>query len=205
MTTAASSLEDPAAQVIVERIGRDDMSLRALATLRMTVFRSWPYLYDGSIDYEAGYIAEFLNDPEAVLIVARVGHIPVGMATASRLASQSDSVKAPFVAAGIDPGAYFYFGESVLLPQFRGLGIGHRFFEEREAAARAAGATHSLFCAVARPDDHPMKPKDARDLSSFWQARGYRLAPRFEIEMGWKEVGRPEEEPHRMRFWMRAL
>ena len=62
------------------------MSLHALATLRMTVFRSWPYLYDGSVDYEAGYLAEFLSDEAAVLVVARLGEIPVGMATASPMA-----------------------------------------------------------------------------------------------------------------------
>src|SRR3546814_9411159 len=44
---------DLATPLRIERIGRDDMSLRALATLRMTVFRGWPYLYDGSLDYEA--------------------------------------------------------------------------------------------------------------------------------------------------------
>lgn len=47
------------APLVVERIARDDLSLRALATLRMTVLRTWPYLYDGSLDYEAGYLAEF--------------------------------------------------------------------------------------------------------------------------------------------------
>jgi hypothetical protein len=48
-------------------------------------------------------------------------------------------IKAPFIAAGGNVDHIFYFGESVLLPQFRGMGIGHHFFDEREAAARAAG------------------------------------------------------------------
>jgi hypothetical protein len=87
MTAVASqSGTDRAGQVVVERIDRDDLSLRALATLRMTVFRSWPYLYDGSMEYESAYLSKFLDDEAAVLIVARVGEIPVGMATASPLA-----------------------------------------------------------------------------------------------------------------------
>lgn len=194
-----------AAPVVVARIGRDDMSLRALATLRMTVFRGWPYLYDGSLDYEASYLAEFLNDDAAVLVVAHIGEIPVGMATASPMATQSEAVKAPFQAAGMEPDSLFYFGESVLLPQFRGLGIGHRFFDEREAAARTSGASHATFCAVEREADHPSRPEDARDLTPFWEARGYRLAPQLGMIMRWKEVGQREESDHPMRFWLKPL
>ncbi|QGP80923.1 GNAT family N-acetyltransferase [Sphingobium sp. CAP-1] len=193
------------AQIRVERIGRDDMSLRALATLRMTVFRGWPYLYDGSLDYEAGYLAEFLSDAAAVLVVARLGDIPVGMATASPMATQSDAVKAPFLEAGVDVSRFFYFGESVLLPQFRGLGLGHRFFDEREAAARNAGANNAIFCVVARDADHPLRPEGARDLTSFWEGRGYRIAPGFTTTMRWKDVGQAEESDHPMRFWLKPL
>lgn len=191
--------------VIVERIGCDDLSMRALATLRMTVFRTWPYLYDGSLDYEASYLAEFLSSKDAILVVARVGDIPVGMATASPMASQSAVVQAPFLAAGIDIGAFHYFGESVLLPQFRGQGIGHRFFDLREAAARDAGADYTAFCAVARNVDDARRPTDARDLTDFWSKRGYRVSPRYDTRLSWKEVGQPQESEHVMQFWMRKL
>ena len=192
------------APLVVERIGRDDLSLQALATLRMTVFRAWPYLYDGSLDYEANYLEEFLGSEEAVVIVARVGDIPVGMATASPMATQSDVIKAPFLAAGVDIGTIHYLGESVLLPQFRGQGVGHRFFDEREAAARAAGADRTAFCAVVREMGDPRRPDDARDLTDFWQKRGYRPTP-HDTQLSWKEVGESHESEHLMRFWIKNL
>lgn len=201
----ADASDDGFPQIVVEPVVRDEYALRALATLRTTVFRSWPYLYQGSADYESAYLYEFLSDEEAVLIVARFGEIAVGMATASPLAGQSDAIKAPFLAARADVGRIFYFGESVLLPQFRGMGIGNRFFDEREAAARAAGATHATFCAVARESDHPLRPADVRDLTPFWTKRGYRLAPRFQASLSWTEVGGTEETPHLMRFWAKNL
>lgn len=198
-------MADTVAPLVVERIGRDDLSLRALATLRMTVFRGWPYLYDGSLDYEAGYLAEFLGAEDAIVIVARVGDIPVGMATASPMTTQAEVIKAPFLAAGVDIGTIHYFGESVLLPQFRGQGIGHRFFDEREAAAKAAGADCAAFCAVVREEDDPRRPADARDLGDFWRKRGYRVAPRYDARLAWKEVGQAQESDHPMRFWLRKL
>ncbi|WP_327751621.1 GNAT family N-acetyltransferase [Sphingobium sp. SJ10-10] len=196
---------DLAVPLVIERIGRDDMSLRALATLRMTVFRTWPYLYDGSLDYEAGYLAEFLSDADAILIVARIGEIPVGMATASPMATQSDAIKASFLAAGVDPRTVHYFGESVLLPQFRGQGVGHRFFDEREAAAKAAGADCAAFCAVVREENDPRRPAEVRDLADFWQKRGYRIAPRYDMRLAWKEVGQTHESDHLMRFWLKNI
>jgi predicted amidohydrolase len=69
-------------------------------------------------------------------------------------------VQAPFVAAGEDIGRICYFGESVLARKYRGQGIGVRFFEGREAHARATGFAVAAFCAVARPEEHPMRPKD---------------------------------------------
>lgn len=196
---------DAVAPLVVERIGRDDLSLRALATLRITVFRSWPYLYDGSLDYEANYLAEFLGDEDAIVIVARVGDIPVGMATASPMATQSDVIKGPFLAAGVDVTPIHYFGESVLLPQFRGQGIGHRFFDEREAAARAAGAQSTAFCAVMRDQKDPRRPADARDLEGFWRKRGYRPTPRYDTRLSWKEMGQAQDSDQAMRFWLKTF
>ncbi|HAO32021.1 MAG TPA: GNAT family N-acetyltransferase, partial [Candidatus Competibacteraceae bacterium] len=56
-------------------------------------------------------------------------------------------VAEPFVARGDDPRRIFYYGESVLLPDYRGLGLGKRFFEEREAHVRALGRFETVcFC-----------------------------------------------------------
>lgn len=180
-------------------------ALPSLARLRMAVFREWPYLYDGTEAYEAGYLSEFMAEAGSVLVVASVGGKIVGAATASPMSGQKAAFRRPFTDRGIDTGKLFYFGESVLLPGYRGLGIGHGFFDAREAAAREAGATASCFCAVIRPADHPMRPADARDLHPFWRARGYELVSGLTCSFDWKDVDEEKETPHPMQFWMRAL
>lgn len=191
--------------VTVERLTDKAEGLRALAMLRMVVFRTWPYLYEGSHIYEEQYLRAFVGSERATLVLAQVGDIPVGMATASPLSGQPESLTAPLVAAGIDLANSFYFGESVVLPQFHGQGIGHRFFDEREAAALEAGAERAVFCAVVRDPDHPLRPVGARDLTTFWCRRGYAPLEGTTCSMDWTEIGATEQTAHLMQFWSKAL
>lgn len=180
-------------------------ALNDLARLRIAVFAAWPYLYDGSEQYERQYLAEFTASPDAALVAAFDGARIVGAATASPLVAQDGYILAPFLARGIDPASVFYFGESVLLPEYRGQGIGHAFFDEREAAARAWGAWQASFCAVVRPDNHPQRPPDYRPLDAFWRKRGYAPVPGLTGEFSWAEHGEDKESAKPMQFWMRTL
>lgn len=180
-------------------------AIDALAHLRIAVFREWPYLYDGDLDYERGYLAEFAAAPDAVLVIARDDDAIVGAATASPLAAQKSEFLAPFVRSGWEIDRTFYFGESVLLPGYRGQGIGHAFFDHREAGARAAGATAATFCAVQRPPDHPLRPADYRPLDAFWAKRRYAKVEGLVTSFDWLDIGETRETPHPMQFWSRAL
>lgn len=193
--------------IAVRTLGGGELhaALDDLARLRITVFAAFPYLYDGSAAYERAYLAEFTAAPDAVLVAACDGQRIVGAATASPLTGQDDYIRAPFARAGIDPAGVFYFGESVLLPEYRGCGIGHAFFDQREAAARAWGATHTSFCAVVRSPDHPGRPAGYVPLDAFWAKRGYAPVPGLTGEFSWAEHGEAAESPKPMQYWMRAL
>ncbi|MDP3908183.1 GNAT family N-acetyltransferase [Novosphingobium sp.] len=180
-------------------------ALDDLAALRIAVFAAFPYLYDGSAEYEREYLAEFSAAPAAVLIAAFDGARIVGAATASPLSAQDNAIREPFLRAGIDPAGISYFGESVLLPDYRGQGIGHAFFDHREAAARQWGAAQASFCAVVRPGDHPARPADYTPLDTFWRRRGYTPVDGLTGEFNWQEHGEPGESPKPMQFWMRHL
>ncbi len=177
-----------------------------LARLRMTVFRDWPYLYDGSLDYEEQYLATFAAAPGAVCVVARDGNAIVGASTGLPMIHADEEFKDPFAAAGHDIREVFYCGESVLLPTHRGGGIGHAFFDHREAQARRLGGfKYSTFCRVVRPDYHPLKPKDYRPLDMFWKKRGYEPVPGLVAHFDWKDIGEPGETTKTLQFWMREL
>jgi GNAT superfamily N-acetyltransferase len=182
-----------------------DAALDDLAQLRIEVFRAWPYIYDGSLDYERSYLTEFASSEGAVLVAAFDGDRIVGAATASPLESQKAEFRKPFEQAGYDPAGLFYFGESVLLPAWRGQGVGHAFFDHREAAARSAGKQFCTFCAVVRPEPHPARPAAYTSLDALWRKRGYAPVDGLVTGFSWRDIGETVETEKPMQFWMRRI
>ncbi len=181
-------------------------ALPALARLRITVFRDWPYLYEGTLDYEQHYLERFGKAEQAVIVAAQDVDEIVGIATASPMAGHADAFIDMFRSRGIDTSKIFYFGESVLLKPYRRRGIGHKFFDHREAHAKAQpGITHATFCGVLRSADHPLKPKDFFDLDPFWTKRGYEKLKGMVGTFSWKDTGDSEQTPKAMQFWMKQL
>jgi len=181
-------------------------ALPALAALRIQVFRDWPYLYDGTLEYESGYLKKFAATGDAIIVAAMDGDAIVGAATASPLLGHADAFAAPFAAQGFAPERVFYFGESVLLPNYRGRGIGHAFFDARESHAKAMGGFEvAAFCAVVRDADDPRKPSDYLPLDGFWRKRGFEKAQALTTHFPWKEVGSEADESHAMQFWIKHL
>lgn len=177
-----------------------------LQRLRVTVFRAWPYLYDGDPAQESAHLRAFVDSPLAAIIVAFGNGVPVGASTVLPLQDESANVRAPFEARGLDPARFFYFGESVLLQEWRGRGIGVAFFDQREAhARRVSDCDYTTFCAVQRPADHPMRPPDAVGLEAFWRKRGYMPYPDLACTMSWKDVGQAAPSEHRLGFWIKSL
>jgi len=181
-------------------------AIPALARLRVTVFRAWPYLYDGTLGYESAYLRRFAASEDAVVIVACDGGEIVGAATGAPLGDHAEDFARAFAGDAFDIDRIFYCGESVLLPAYRGQGLGHAFFDGREAHARALQRfTHIAFCTVVRPDDHPLRPAGYRPLDAFWMKRGYRRADGLTTTYTWKDIDQPGETVKAMQFWLKAL
>lgn len=130
----------------------------------------------------------------------------MGASTCLPLTDENEAMQRPFRDAGFDPASIFYFGESVLLPEYRGRGVGVTFFRRREAHARAVSdATHAAFCAVIRDQADPRRPANAATLDSFWQKRGYAPVPDLVCQMTWREIGTADEATNRLQVWMKRL
>lgn len=174
-----------------------------LADVRIAVFREWPYLYEGMREYEAKYLDVYLRSPRSYVALVYDGDRSIGATTAVPLADAGMEAQQPFLEAHMAIDAIDYFGESVLLPAYRGRGLGVKFFELREAHAKRYGLSICAFCAVERPQDHPARPGNYVPNDEFWKRRGYHKQPGMRTRFSWPDIGETESTAKPMVFWSR--
>ena len=94
----------------------------------------------------------------------------------------------------------------MLLPAYRGQGIGVEFFEAREAHAltRRRRIRHVLRGAAPR-QNHPLRPAGAVPLDEFWRNRGFVHYPDLACTMRWKQVDSAERVESWLAFWIKSL
>lgn len=182
-----------------------EAALEDVARLRIEVFRAFPYLYDGDLAYERAYLQSYRDSEGAVLVGAFDDGRLIGAATGTPLADHAEDFAAAFEGTGISLEDVFYCAESVLLPEYRGQGIGHAFFDLREAHARRLGFAKCAFCGVVRPEDHPLRPEGYAPLDPFWRKRGYAPLPGVVARFSWKDVDRDCETEKPLQFWMQEI
>lgn len=183
-----------------------DDQMNALASLRIKVFRDYPYLYEGDMVYEKNYLDTFLKAKNSLLLLVRDGQKVVGASTALPLHEETPNISDPWKNAGYNINSIFYFGESVLDPAYRGKGIGVRFFEERENFAKSLGHFKKCaFCAVIRPEQHPLRPHFYVPLDDFWKNRGYQKMEGLRCEIAWRDIDEERESPKQLQFWSKEI
>jgi hypothetical protein len=178
--------------------------IEPLARLRIEVFRDWPYLYDGDLDYERRYLSGYAQG-DAILVAAFDGSEMVGASTGMPLSDHADDFAGAFADFTHDSSSIFYCAESVLLSEFRGQGAYREFFARREAHAQRLAFSFTTFCGVIRPDDHPLRPRDAQSLDPVWRRFGYAPLPGVEARFRWRDIGEAAETEKRLQFWIKRL
>lgn len=173
-----------------------------LAALRMKVFREYPYLYEGSLEYEQQYLQTYSKAPDAIVVIAFDNDLVIGASTGMPMEHETENVKQPWIDKGYNLQEIFYFGESVLLPEYRNQGIGVAFFHHREKWVQSLERFRLLtFCAVVRPANHPLKPHNYRPLDEFWKHRGFDKTQDMRCLMKWKDIDQNCETEKPLHFW----
>lgn len=180
--------------------------LDVLGELRIRVFRDWPYLYEGDLEYEREYLHTYVHAPTSFGFFAYDGDKMVGATTAIELRHESAEFQKPFLDQKIPIDDVVYFGESILLSEYRGQGVGKRFMQERLQYTRSFGTkTWAAFCAVVREANHPLKPKDYEPLDGFWRASGFSPRPGMLAHFNWKDLDKKHEDQKQLQFWLQEL
>ncbi len=179
--------------------------LDALGELRIAVFHEYPYLYAGTLEHEREYLGTYVRSSGSLVVLVFDDDRVVGATTCLPMLDEGPEFQAAFVQAGYDLSTICYFGESILLPAYRGRGIGKEFFVRRETHVRKLGLKLSTFCAVDRPAEHVLRPQGYRPLDDFWRSQGYVKRPELQATFVWQEIGEDAESPKTLTFWTKEL
>ncbi len=83
--------------------------LDELAELRIRIFRDYPYLYDGSAEYERDYLDRYARSKQSVVVLAMEYNRLIGAATGLPLNDADPEFVAPFERHGPPPRAGVLF------------------------------------------------------------------------------------------------
>ncbi len=176
-----------------------------LAKLRIEIFRNYPYLYEGDLEYENNYLTTYVSCPESIMILVLENDHIVGASTAIPLEFETAQCQKPFIDQGMNIQNIFYLGESVLLPEYRGRNIYRHFFHERELAATEYGCHATTFCAIERSPNDSRRPKNYVTLDKIWEHFGYKKYPELCAYYEWKEIGEKTISNKPLIFWLKNL
>lgn len=185
--------------------------LSEVARLRIILFREYPYLYDGTEEYERQYLAGLAANERSLVLVARVDGAVVATATALPLEGDADILRdasSAFRRAGEDPGAYYYYSEILVQPEQRRSGIAREFYARRREHALGLGYSKVCFAAVEHEAGGGIaRPLEYFDPAPMWESMGFVRRPEIAIRYHWPTLtdrGTVELD-HRMVFWLKPL
>jgi GNAT superfamily N-acetyltransferase len=184
--------------------------LDEVARFRLKLFREFPYLYEGTEEYEKNYLQIFVENPHALLILFKINDQIVGIATGLPLHMEGEIFKEAienFKKAHFNPEQCYYIGEVLVLPEFRGRFFSFKFIKEIENKIKDWGYKYICFMTVVRDKHDPRQPGNYRDLLPLWQRLRYQqtditlnpVYPTIQPDGKVLEVANP------MIFWIKKL
>lgn len=180
--------------------------LHSIAKLRMDVFREYPFLEEPDLSLETARLKRYLASKESIAVLVFDNTTLVGVSLGIPLALEREEIQKPFLNRFHDISTYYYFGESVLLKQYRNRGISHHFFDVREMHVKhLLKYKHICFFDPVRPESDPFKPADYLPLHDFWRKRGYVHCTDLHCSLIWKGPNEDEPSEKALTFWIKDL
>lgn len=186
--------------------------IRTIAEMRIRIFKEYPYLYMGNLEYEEKYLQSYSLNAKAMLAVAYSNEKVVGISTGIPLLSESEIINVcenSLKQQDKDPSKYYYYGEILIEHNYRGLGISSKLYKAQDALASSWGFKHTSILTVHRSDNHPLRPQNYKDSNCIWEHLGFfKNLPPLTIRYNWPTIqadGSIVDDSNLMEFWERPL
>ena len=180
--------------------------IHSIAKLRSEVLRDYPYFEEPNLDYNTQYLRKIASCKEAIAVLIFDNTTLVGVSLGYPFSHELASHHLPFKEKHLNLSSYYFFGESILLKPYRGRGIGHHFFDAREAhVAHFHAFKHICFCVPLQMESNEGRPNDFIPLHDFWRKRGYVPHPEMSIRLCKNKVEDSLGQESLMSFWIKDI
>jgi len=174
-----------------------------LGRFRIEIFREYPYLYDGDLDYERAYLNRYSRDTESFLLVIhdRLGF--VGICTGMPLSGEDPDFRNAFVGESINE--IYYIGEVMLRKDARGKKMGSKLFSTALSLIDSKKYKRVSLCTVDRGSNHPQCPESYCSPDYLWKKYGFEKSAHLVAFLSWKDIGQTTETKKTMNIWFKEL
>ncbi len=180
--------------------------IHSIAKLRCEVLRDYPYFEEPDLPGTTQYLKTISSCKEALAVLIFDNTTLVGVSLGYPCALEQSELHRLLKEKELPLQAFYFFGESVLLKPYRGRGIGHHFFDAREAhVAHLPTFKHILFCTPSQIESTTGRPSDFVPLHDFWRKRGYVHHPEMHILLPRKRMGEELPQELSLTCWIKDL
>lgn len=154
-----------------------EQEIDQMADMRITYFREFPYLYEGSKEYELHYLNQYKQKAvDAYLVQAFDQDKLVGILTGCAFKSDIEVIRDGaqlFAQKELWVDNYYYIGEAIIIPEYQGRKILPQLIFKLGKTIRKLNKYQSLcFLTVIRKDDDSRKPVDYHSSDQLWLKLG---------------------------------
>ena len=181
-----------------------------IAQLRIVTFKEFPYLYQGNLEYEKKYLSGYSSTENSMIAIAWIDNKIAGISTGIPLISDSDIVagaKDLFIKHQINPENYYYYGETIILPKYRGLGLSKKIFSAQDKKAKDLGFHYACMMTVIREMNHPLIPSDYKSPEPLWRKLGF-AKNGLKATFNWPTIcsdSSINDMPNDLEFWVKDI
>jgi GNAT superfamily N-acetyltransferase len=172
-----------------------------LGRFRIKIFREYPYLYDGNIEFERVYLDPYSRNPESLLLILQDARGIIGACTGTPLTGEDNDFQNAFMGENKDE--IYYIGAVILRADSRGQKLGSRLLSTALSLIDMKRFKKTSLCTVDRGLNHPRRPGNYCPPDCLWEKYGFVKSTNLLAYLAWTDIGQKIETKKPMNIWFK--
>lgn len=177
--------------------------IEQLGKYRIDIFKEYPYLYEGDLEYERSYLSRYAQSNGSILLISYDQKGIVGACTGIPLQDEEEEFIAPFKNEDIT--SIFYIGEIMVRSDSRSKGLGTALLSNIIELIALENYKKICLYTVQREQNHPLKPKNYISPDNLWMKFDFKKDLERLVYYHWRELNDNRETIKAMNVWSKQF